>query len=131
MKQITKISTLALAIMLFSQMTMAAITPESKLVEKARIAVENADASDWETLAQSAEICLIKNENITEATQWIAKSVAIKATPYNLELYGDFLKKEGKKREASKFYYDAIVKVKETNPLAQNEKLQQKIWELR
>ncbi len=108
-----------------------ASTPDSELVEKAKLAVENANDSDWEILAQSAEIYLIKGENIEEATAWIVKSVEINPTAYNLELYGDFLRKAGKTRSATKQYYLAILKAKEANPLANNERLQQKIWELR
>jgi uncharacterized membrane protein YvbJ len=131
MKKLTKISTLALAVILTSSVAFANDDPNSKLVEKAKTAVSNADESDWETLAQSSEICFIKGENIEEALVWIDRSIAIKETSYNLEDKADYLSKVSRDKEAMKLYYQALLITKEINPQANTENLQQKIWNLR
>ncbi len=132
MKILRKSSALILAILFATTLVLAnGNDPNSKLVEKAKTAVSNADDSDWETLAQSAEICFMKNENIDEALTWIDKSIAIKATPYNLVVKADYLSTSGKNKEALKFYYQALIKTKEINPQANTDDLQKKIWELR
>lgn len=61
-----------------------------KITEKAREAVAEASPDDWYTLAQSAEKCLAEGVNLKEAAGWLDQSLAIKETPYNLKLKGDY-----------------------------------------
>lgn len=131
MKSLTKLTILSLLFSFIVMPTFANDDPNSKLVENAKKAVKKADATDWETLAQSAEICFIKKENIEEAVQWINKSLEIKETAYNLEVKGDYLKSIGKRREAKELYYNAILKSKEVDMQVNTSKLQEKLWELR
>ena len=65
---------------------------DSKSVIKARKAAENAAPDDWTTFAQSAALCIRKNTNMKEASQWIDKSLEIQETQYNLEVKGDYYK---------------------------------------
>lgn len=131
MKSLSKLTIVVIIAVLFTSQAFANGDPNSKLVEKAKKAVSEADATDWETLAQSAEICFMKNENIEEASQWINKSIEIKATPYNLEVKGDYLSSIGENKEAISNYYQAILKSKEEDSNKSTEKLQSKMWKLR
>lgn len=131
MKNLSKLTLIIMLLGSFAFQANANGEPNSKLVEQAKKAVDEAEANDWETLAQSAEICLIKKENIKEAAEWIDKSIAIKATPYNLELKGDYLKSIGKKKEATSFYYMAIVQIKNEDSNKDTSDLQSKMWALR
>ncbi|WP_258105049.1 hypothetical protein [Marinoscillum sp. MHG1-6] len=135
MNTLKKLSMLALGLTLFSFASLANgydfDDPNSKIVQKAIDAVANAEDNDWETLAQSAEICFMKKENMEEAVTWIEHSIKIKETPYNMEVYGDYLASVGKNKEARRHYYNAIVLIKQKEPTSENTRLQQKIWDLR
>ncbi|MFY0598674.1 MAG: hypothetical protein JXR03_03310 [Cyclobacteriaceae bacterium] len=131
MKSLTKITLASLMMMFITVQTFAGDDPNSKLVEKAKKAVEEAESNDWETLAQSAEICFIKKENLEQAVQWINKSIEIKETTYNLEVQGDYLSSIGKRKEAKSAYYKAILIAKESEFDANTGRLQKKLWKLR
>lgn len=81
---------------------------DSKSVIKARKAIQNAAPDDWTTFAQSAAICIKKNQNMKEASQWIDKSLKIKETQYNLEVKGDYYKANKLYREAMTYYIKSI-----------------------
>lgn len=61
-----------------------------KITAKAREAVAEASPDDWYTLAQSAEKCMAEGVNLKEASEWLDQSLAIRETPYNLKLKGDY-----------------------------------------
>ncbi|MEP4534507.1 MAG: hypothetical protein ABJ004_15555 [Cyclobacteriaceae bacterium] len=130
MKTLSRIALASLIVTFFTAQSFAS-DPNSKLVEKAKEAVANADTDDWETLAQSAEICFMKDENVEEAAIWINQSIQIKETAYNLEVKGDYLSSIGEKQEAIRCYYTAIIRAKDMDPDANTSKLQRKVWKLR
>lgn len=103
----------------------------SRAVKKAIETVEKAEAYDWKTLAECAEICFKKGENVSQALEWINRSIEINEDPYNLEIKGDYYESEGDKQEAMKYYYKAIVAGKAQNFWNDNDRLQEKIWDLR
>jgi len=102
--------------------------PESKIVEKAREAVESS-ASDWKVLAESAQKCFKRNENVEQAMQWIDKSIEINPDPFNYEVKGDYYNSKKQYKMAMEQYYKAILTGKEQNFWYDNKHLQKKIWE--
>ncbi|MEO1050012.1 MAG: hypothetical protein AAFX87_05285 [Bacteroidota bacterium] len=104
-----------------------AVAPSDKAVEKARKAVANASPDDWETFAKSAQMCIRKNVNMAEAQEWLEKSIAIKATSFNLEVMGDYFMKNKLPVKAMEYYVKSIDKAKRTNVNADTGDLQTKI----
>ena len=104
--------------------------PESKTVEKAREAVESS-SSNWKVLAESAQKCFKKDENIDQAIEWINKSIEINPDPFNYEIKGDYYSSKKQYKMAVEQYYNAIVIGKEQNFWHDNKHLQKKIWESR
>lgn len=101
---------------------------ESKTVEKAREAVESSSSSDWKVLAESAEKCFKKDENIEQAMEWINKSIEINPDPLNYEIKGDFHASKNQYKKALEQYHKAIIIGKEQNFWFDNGDLQKKIW---
>lgn len=109
----------------------ATASSDSHAVKKAKEAVEEAKPYDWKTLAKSAEVCFRKNENTTEALEWIDKSIEIYKNPMNLEIKGDYYASANKKADALALYSEAIQIGKDQNFDFDTSKLQEKIWNLR
>lgn len=61
-----------------------------KTTEKARLAVQNAAPHDWHTLAKSADKCIQKGVNMTEAFNWLETSLSISETAFNNQVMGDY-----------------------------------------
>lgn len=104
---------------------------DSNAVKKAKEAVEEAKPYDWKTLAESAAVCFKKNENTTEALNWINKSIEINKDPINLEIKADYYAAINEKKQALSLYAEAINTGKNQNFDFDSSKLQAKIWELR
>jgi len=100
---------------------------DSKSVIKARKAIQNAGPDDWTTFAQSAAVCIKKNTNMKEASQWINKSLEIKETQYNLEIKGDYYKANKLYREAMGYYIKSITVGRSLDSKFDAAKLQNKI----
>ncbi len=120
-------SLLAVIVLMGSSIAFAS-DPESKTVEKAREAVES-NSGDWKVLAESAEKCFRKGENIEQAMQWINKSIEINPDPMNYEIKGDYFNAQSKYKKALEQYYQAIIVGKQQNFWFDNKQLQKKIWE--
>ncbi len=127
MKTISRVFVL---LVLFSLSSQSMATTTSNAVKKAQEAVSESPY-DWKILAESAVICFKKGENIDEAMKWINKSIEINKDPMNLEIKADYLVEQGKKKEASKFYIEAINTAKNQNFWYDTSDLQQKLWKLR
>ena len=107
MKNLVKVTLpVFLALMVISASAMD--DREEKIVSKYRGDVENAAPDDWYTLAHSAKKCLDKKVNCKEVADWIDRSLAIKETPYNLEVKGDYYVANKLNDEAIKFYVKAV-----------------------
>lgn len=128
MKTIQKMMTAMTLIVIITFTTQAA---ESAAVKKAKEAVAEAAPYDWKILAESADICFSKGENIDEAMKWIDKSIEINKDPLNLEVKADYLVAQGKNKQAMKYYVEAIKAGKEQNFWFDSSGLQAKIWKLR
>tara|TARA_B100000941_G_scaffold289430_1_gene268478 strand:- start:92963 stop:93508 length:546 start_codon:yes stop_codon:yes gene_type:complete len=102
--------------------------PESKVVEKAREAVESS-SSDWKVLAESAQKCFKKEQNIDQAMEWINKSIEINPDPSNYEIKGDYYKSVKQYRKALQQYYEGILVGKKQNFWYDSRHLQKKVWE--
>lgn len=130
MKNLTK-TTLACAIglmFLFAQFNaFSATNPTDKTIEKARAAVEAAGPDDWETLAKSAEMCIRKNVNMTEAKQWIDASMEIKESPLALEVAGDYYKANKLYTKATDHYVKSMLALKKSDFYADTSHLEAKI----
>lgn len=111
-------------------LSLSALAVESNAIRKAKEAVA-AEPSDWKVLAKSAKICFNKNENTSEALNWINRSIEIKKTPENLEIKADYLLSQNQKREALLLYTEAVSVGRSANIHFDSSKLQAKIWELR
>jgi len=82
--------------------------PDKKTTEKARTAVEEAAPDDWQTYAESAEICMKKKVNLAEAKQWLEKSLEIRETPYNLAVMGDYYQMNKLPNQALEYYVKSL-----------------------
>ena len=71
-----------------------------KVLAAARKAVAEAKPDDWRTPYRAAAFCLDNNVDLAEAKAWLAKSVSVKETMYNLSGQARVLAMEGKKTEA-------------------------------
>ncbi len=81
---------------------------DKKIAEKARMAVEDAAPDDWYTLAESAEKCIRKKVNLTEAKQWLERSLEIRQAPYNLAVMGDYYYMNKLPNEALEYYVKSL-----------------------
>ena len=113
-----------------SAASVQASTRSDKVVEKAREAVENASPDDWEALAKSAKMCIDKNVNLKEASEWIDKSVSIKETSYNTKVMGDYYAISNLPEKAVEFYSKSIRLGKLDDPDYQDEITQKKILKM-
>lgn len=81
---------------------------DDKVVLKTRKMVENSTPDDWKTLADAAKICIRKKSNLSQALEWLEKSLSIKTTAYNLELYGDYFAISNQPETAISYYVKAL-----------------------
>lgn len=81
---------------------------DDKIALKSRQIVENATPDDWKALAEAAAICVKKKTNLTQAAEWLDKSLSIKTTAYNLEIKGDYMLLSNLPQEAMSFYIKAM-----------------------
>ncbi len=77
-----------------------AVDTNAKVLAGARKAIAEAKPDDWRTSYRAAAYCLDNSINLDEARTWLAKSVAVKATMYNLAGQARFLALDGKKADA-------------------------------
>ncbi|MDD5565227.1 MAG: DUF2911 domain-containing protein, partial [Thermoanaerobaculaceae bacterium] len=89
-----------------------------KVLAQARKAIAEAKPDDWRTSYRAAAFCLDNNVNLPEARTWLAKSVAVKETMYNLAGQARFLALDGKKAEAIALAKKAIAVGKAADPKA-------------
>lgn len=101
-----------------------------KTTEKAREAVQNASPDDWYTLAKSAEKCIDKGVNLKEAIQWLDQSLAIKETPFNLKVKGDYYVQSRLPEKALEYYSKSIRVGKLDDPSYMDAETQEKILKL-
>ena len=118
-------ATLAVVVVMSSFSTMAGT--KDKAIAKATEAVENGSPDDWKLLAKQADYLIKKNTALGTAKQWTAKSISIKADPYNHEIMGDYYAKSNLPREAIGYYIKSMDMVKVGNPTANTQWLQDKI----
>ncbi|MFN0050133.1 MAG: hypothetical protein ACKVOU_13505 [Cytophagales bacterium] len=105
MKNIVKIALFALV---FTSSQAFARTKDDKATLKSRQIVENATPDDWKALADAAAICVAQKTNLTQASEWLTKSLSIKESAYNLEIKGDYLLLSNQPTEAIAVYIKAM-----------------------
>ncbi len=81
---------------------------DDRITLRSRQIVESATPDDWKALAQAAAICVDKRTNLTQASEWLDKSMAIKVTSYNLEVKGDYMLLSNQPDQAMSFYIKAL-----------------------
>ena len=126
MNKLKNLSTLALALFI-SMASMTAEAKNDKTVEKARIAVENASPDDWKTYAKSAQMLIRKKSSMAEAKQWIEKSISIRETALNLEIFGDYYAANDVPKKASLYYVKSMNKMREDTPGCNLSEIQAKV----
>ncbi len=115
-----------------TQVTLAAKPKDSKkTVQKAREMVEAAGYHDWKTLAKAAEKCLVKDQNLKEAYEWLEKSIEINETVYNLTLQGDYFLKNDLPRKAMLSYLKALEMGRKEIKDYDGRELELKVWKVR
>jgi hypothetical protein len=90
----------------------------NKVLAAARKAVAEAKPDDWRTPYRAAAFCLDNNVNPADAKAWLAKSLSVKETMYNLSGQARLLAMEGKKADAIALAKRAIVVGKTADPKA-------------
>ena len=103
---------------------------EDKIINKYKEVIENSSPDDWYTLAKSADMCLRKNINRKEVANWLEQSLAIKETPYNLEVKGDYYRINHLPEKAGQYYLRAIQLGSEMESGFDTKALQTKIAEV-
>ncbi|BDD10449.1 hypothetical protein FUAX_28810 [Fulvitalea axinellae] len=106
------------------------LSRKERIVKAAKQSVSQASPDDWYTLAKSAKICLEVNKNLSEASQWIDKSLAIHTNPYNLEIKGDYYAKNRLPKKAVDCYIKALKNGHERIPDFDPSRVQKKIAKL-
>ncbi len=94
------------------------VDTNAKVLASARKAIAEAKPDDWRTSYRAAAFCLDNNVNLDEARTWLAKSVAVKETMYNLAGQARFLALDGKKADAIALAKKAITVGKAADPKA-------------
>ena len=94
------------------------VDTNAKVLAAARKAIAEAKPDDWRTSYRAAAFCLDNNVNLDEARTWLAKSVAVKETMYNLAGQARFLALDGKKADAIALAKKAITVGKAADPKA-------------
>jgi hypothetical protein len=89
-----------------------------KALASSRKAIADAKPDDWRTPYRAAAFCLDNNVNLAEAKEWLAKSVAVKETMYNLSGQARLLAMDGKKADAIALAKRAIAVGKAADPKA-------------
>ena len=87
-----------------------------KVLTEARKAIAVAKPDDWRTSYRAAAFCLDNNVALPEAKTWLAKSVAVKETMYNLAGQARLLALDGKKADAIALAKKAIAVGKAADP---------------
>lgn len=100
---------------------------EDKVTMKMRESVSKASPDDWYTLAMAAEKCIKKGVNLTEASEWLDKSLSIKETSYNLTVKGDYYKANRLPDKALEYYVKAIRAGKAEDATFNSAEIQEKI----
>lgn len=104
---------------------------ESKAVQKARLMVENAAYHDWHTLAKAAERCIVIDRNLKEAYDWLAKSIEIRESVYNLTVLGDYYLKNDLPVKAMNSYLKALALGRSDIADFDGRQLESKVWVVR
>lgn len=104
---------------------------ESKMVQKARERVEEAAYHDWYTLAKAAERCIVLDQNLKEAYDWLSKSIEIKESVYNCTVLGDYYLKNDLPRDAMNSYLKALGMGRSEIEDFDGRELERKIWKVR
>jgi len=90
----------------------------NKVLAASRKAVADAKPDDWRTPYRAAAFCLDNDVNLEEARTWLAKSVGVKETMYNLSGQARLLAMDGKKADAVALAKKAITVAKTADPKA-------------
>jgi hypothetical protein len=88
----------------------------NKVLAAARKAVAEAKPDDWRTPYRAAAFCLDNNVDLADAKAWLAKSVAVKETMYNLAGQARMLAMDGKKADAITLAKKAVAVGKAADP---------------
>lgn len=112
---------------LFLSVTMLSAKPD-KFFEKVSTEVASASPDDWMTYAKSAEKLIRKGTHLTEAKEWLIKSLSIKETAYNLEVMGDYYIANNLPKEAVDFYLKSMQSSQSVNFEADVRKVQEKMF---
>ena len=121
----------ALTLVLFVSNAVFAKKGDEKVVEKARETVAEASPHDWQAYAKAAEMCIEKQVNLKEATQWLEKSLEIKETTLNTEIMGDYYAMNDLPEKAVEMYMKSMALGNQNDKFFDSSHLQQKMFELR
>ena len=77
------------------------------VVSKAKKAVA-ASPNDWYVLASSADVCFEQHANLSEAKQWIQKSLEMEENAYTLEVMGDYYLESDQPEKAIEYYVRSL-----------------------
>lgn len=105
MKNFVRVSIIA---MMATSSFIFAASKDDKATIKSRQIVENATPDDWKALADAAAICVNKKTNLTQAAEWLEKSLSIKESAYNLEIKGDYMLLSNQPKVAMGLYIKAM-----------------------
>lgn len=96
------------------------------VISKAKKAVASAP-NDWYVLASSADVCLEQHSNLSEAKQWIEKSLEMEENAYTLEVMGDYYLESDQPVKAMEYYVLSLKKAQEAQGELNPENQQAKI----
>ena len=126
MNNFKKLSSLSLALII-SLASLRSQAKNNKTVDKARTAVENASPDDWKTYAKSVQTLIRKKTNLADVKMWIEKSISIRETSFNLEVFGDYYVMNNMPFMASTYYIKSLKKMRAEIPGCDISKIQAKV----
>jgi len=115
---------LALLVLVSQSAAFAGTNPD--LVSRAKKAVASSP-NDWYILATSADVCLEQHSNLSEAKEWIEKSLSMEENAYTYEVMGDYYLENDEPVKAMEYYILSLKKANEAEEKLNPENQQVKI----
>lgn len=128
MKKTVKMALLGLSMVAVMSISASDVYAEGdRAYEKLKSEVSDASPDDWMVYAKSAQKLIRKKDHLTEAKEWITKSLEISETAYNREVFGDYYMANNLPKEAFEQYMKSMQLAKEANPDRNFGAIQEKI----
>ena len=128
MKKLFSVSTGILMLSFFLMSATSSIAKQDKFYDKVSSEVATASPDDWMTYAKSAQKLIRKQNHLSDAKEWLQKSLAIKETAFNLEVMGDYYLANNLPKEAVEYYMKSMKSAQDEDFNADVSEVQDKMF---